>query len=51
MRAMIRGVSASTAQIGAKKGETPLPENESVEAHHVIGLRSKDGARVREMPA
>ena len=42
---------ASVAQIGANKGETPLPENESVEAHRVIGLRSKGAAQVREMPA
>ena len=42
---------ASVAQIGANKGETPLPENESVEAHSVIGLRSKSSTQVREMPA
>ena len=42
---------ASVAQIGAKKGETPLPENESAEARHVIGLRRNGGTQVREMPA
>ena len=42
---------ASVAEIGAEKGETPLPENEPVDAHHVIRLRSKNATQVREMPA
>ncbi len=42
---------ASVTQVGAKKGEAPLPENESVEERTVIGLRSKTATQVREMPA
>ncbi|MCY3802401.1 MAG: hypothetical protein OXG46_12590 [Chloroflexi bacterium] len=42
---------ASVAQIGAKKGGTPLPEKESVEVRDVIRLRRNGDTQVREMSA
>ena len=46
----LRGV-VSVAQVGAQNGETPLPDNEPVDAAHVIRLRSPKATQVREMPA
>jgi len=39
---------ASVAQLGKTKGEEPLPENETVDVTHVVGLRSGGRTRVRE---
>ena len=41
----------SVAAMGQKKGEQPLPENESVDVERIIGLRKVEAGRVREMPA
>lgn len=46
MRALV-----SVAQLGSRKGETPLPDNESVDAGNVVTLRAAGVTRVREMPA
>ena len=46
----LRGL-ASVAQIGAQNGETPLPDNASVDAKRVITRRSPSAVQVREMPA
>ena len=40
----------SVAQFGDGKDEAPLPENESVDASHVVGLRERGAGRVREYP-
>ncbi len=39
----------SVAEMGEQKGETPLPENESVDVEWVIGLRKPGADQVREM--
>ena len=39
---------ASVAQMGDEKGETPLPENETVPMPYAIGLRAEGSHRVRE---
>ena len=39
----------SVAAMGKVKGETPLPENESVEVGRIIGLRKRGADQVREM--
>ena len=39
---------ASVAEMGKHKGETPLPENETITLHHVIGLHAEGSTRVRE---
>jgi len=39
---------ASVAQMGDEKGETPLPENETMPRPYTIGLRAKGSHRVRE---
>ncbi len=39
----------SVAEMGEQKGETPLPENESVDVEWVIGLRKQGADQVREM--
>ena len=39
----------SVAEMGEQKGETPLPENESVDVEWVIGLRRQGADQVREM--
>ena len=44
----LRGI-ASVAQIGEAKGESPLPENESVNVDHVITVRRRGSNQVREM--
>ena len=48
----LQGVS-SVAALGAQKGETPLPENETISAGNVIPLgsrrRAPEGRQVREM--
>ena len=46
----LRGL-AGVAQIGAQNGETPLPDNASVDAKRVITRRSPSAVHVREMPA
>ena len=46
----MRGL-VGVAQLGGQKGETPLPDNESIDTTHVITLRAADATRVREMPA
>ena len=38
----------SVARMGERKGETPLPENETVATPHVVALRAKGSNRVRE---
>ena len=49
----LKGVS-SIAALGANKGETPLPENETVSVGHVVPLGSRrptrESRQVREMP-
>ena len=40
----------SVADMGKVKGETPLPENESVEVEQIIALRRSRASGVREMP-
>ena len=40
----------SVAEMGEQKGETPLPENESVDVGRIIALRKVGSDRVREMP-
>ena len=40
----------SVATMGKQKGETPLPENESVDVERIIALRGKGSDQVREMP-
>ena len=39
---------ASVKQIGETKGDTPLPENETVEVTQVVGVRRGGPSRVRE---
>ena len=39
---------AGVAEMGKHKGETPLPENETITLHHVIGLHAEGSTRVRE---
>ena len=39
---------ASVAQLGKKKGEAPLPENESVEFTRVVGLSARGVTLDRE---
>ena len=36
--------------MGKQTGETPLPENESVDVERIIVLRKVGAERVREMP-
>ena len=38
----------SVAAMGKQKGETPLPENESVDVERIIALRREGSAQVRE---
>ena len=49
----LRGVSGIAA-LGAQKGKTPLPENETTRVGNVIPLgatrRARKSRRVREMP-
>ena len=45
----MRGL-VSVAQLGAHKGKTPLPDNESVDAANVVTLRAATATQVREMP-
>ncbi|MCY4355517.1 MAG: hypothetical protein OXC09_12215 [Truepera sp.] len=42
---------ASVTQLGKAKGEEPLPENETTEVPHIIGLGSGGVRPVREYPA
>ncbi|MCZ6861984.1 MAG: hypothetical protein O7I42_17190 [Alphaproteobacteria bacterium] len=42
---------ASVAAIGEQKGETPLPDNESLDVERIIALRKAGASDVREMPA
>lgn len=44
----LRGIT-SVAEMGAGNGESPLPENESVEVDRVIPLRQRGSNQVREM--
>lgn len=46
----MRGL-ASVAQLGSQKGETPLPDNATVDAANVVTLRAASATQVREMPA
>ncbi len=39
----------SVAEMGEQKGETPLPETESVDVERIIGLRKQGADQVREM--
>ena len=41
----------SVAEMGKQKGETPLPEDESVDVEQIIALRKQGADQVREMPA
>ena len=41
----------SVAQIAKEKGDTPLPENETLNIPHVIRLRERGTNQVREYPA
>ena len=41
----------SVANMGAQKGEAPLPENKGVHVERIIGLRKPGSDQVREMPA
>ena len=45
----LRGL-VSVATMDGQKGETPLPDNESLEVEHIIALRKAGAGRVREMP-
>jgi len=40
----------SVATMGKQKGETPLPENESVDVERIIALRNEGSDQVREIP-
>ncbi|MCY3785069.1 MAG: hypothetical protein OXG79_14975 [Chloroflexi bacterium] len=40
----------SLAQLGSQKGQTPLPDNESMDAANVVTLRAASATQVREMP-
>ena len=44
-------LTAIVAEIGAAKGEAPLPENESVVVDRVIPVRRRKSNQVREMSA
>ena len=46
----MRGL-VSVAQLGAEKGQSPLPDNESIDAANVVTLRAASATQVREMPA
>ena len=39
----------SVAEMGKQKGETPLPENESVDVERIITLRKEGADQVQEM--
>lgn len=39
----------SVNAMGKQKGETPLPENESVDVEWIIALRRKESDQVREI--
>ena len=41
----------SVAAMGKQKGETPLPDNESLDVERIIALRAVGASEVREMPA
>ena len=41
---------ASVAAMGKQKGETPLPENDSVDVERIIALRKTGSTQVQEMP-
>ena len=41
---------ASVAEMGKRKGESLLPENESIDVRHLIQLRDSNSDRVREAP-
>ncbi len=41
----------SVAAMGEQKGETPLPENKSLDVERIIALRAAGASEVREMPA
>ena len=43
--------TASVAEIGAAKGEEPLPENGSVVVDHMISIRRWGSNQVREISA
>ena len=45
--AALKGL-ASVAEMGERKSETPLPENEATAEPHVVGLIAKGVSRVRE---
>ena len=45
----MRGL-VGVAQLGAQTGTDPVPDNESVDATHVVALRSAGATQVREMP-
>ena len=45
----MRGL-VSVAQLGAQKNQTPLPDNDSVDAANVVTLRAASATQVREMP-
>ncbi len=40
----------SVAAMGKQKGETPLPDNESLDVERIIALRAAGASEVREMP-
>ena len=44
----LRGI-ASVEEIGSANGESPLPENQSVDVDRVISLRRSGSSQVREM--
>ena len=41
----------SVVQAGREKGDPPLPENETLDVAHVIGLHGRAANQVREIPA
>ena len=46
----LKGI-VSVAATGEQKGETPLPDNESLDVERIIALRTAGASEVREMPA
>ncbi len=45
----LKGI-VSVAATGEQKGETPLPDNESLDVERIIALRAAGASEVREMP-
>ncbi len=47
----VRPALTSVVEMGKKKGEAAVPENESVDVERIIALRRRGSDQVREMTA